>query len=192
MSATSGPTGQTVVFQLRVRDEKLGSDACDLKEEDVVQKGPAAEAQAPAAKKKSTGAEPAPKRKKTACKPQAAKSGTGEDTDESDGDEEEPQVSRGRTAKEAAVRPGSEESRARAPFKQPARQSQPRDQPATPPPKGKTSVAKSMGAKMQTVPKKKYYIMREGSRYAFLFDDLFAVTLCGTFISVMHFIALLC
>ena len=36
------------------------------------------------------------------------------------------------------------------------------------------------------------YIMREGSRYAFLFDDLFAVTLCGTFFPVMHFIALLC
>ena len=34
--------------------------------------------------------------------------------------------------------------------------------------------------------------MREGSRYAFLFDDLFAVTLCGTFFPVMHFIALLC
>ena len=34
--------------------------------------------------------------------------------------------------------------------------------------------------------------MREGSRYAFLFNDLFAVTLCGTFFSVMHFIALLC
>ena len=34
--------------------------------------------------------------------------------------------------------------------------------------------------------------MREGSRYAFLFDDLFAVTLCGTFFSLMHFIALLC
>ena len=34
--------------------------------------------------------------------------------------------------------------------------------------------------------------MREGSRYAFLFDDLCAVTLCGTFFSVMHFIALLC
>ena len=34
--------------------------------------------------------------------------------------------------------------------------------------------------------------MREGSRYAFLFDDLLAVTLCGTFFSVMHFIALLC
>ena len=34
--------------------------------------------------------------------------------------------------------------------------------------------------------------MREGSRYAFLFDDLYAVPLCGTFFSVMHFIALLC
>ena len=34
--------------------------------------------------------------------------------------------------------------------------------------------------------------MREGSRYAFLFDDLFAVTLCGTSSSVMHLIALLC
>ena len=30
--------------------------------------------------------------------------------------------------------------------------------------------------------------MREGSRYAFLFDNLYAVTLCGTFFSVMHFI----
>ena len=34
--------------------------------------------------------------------------------------------------------------------------------------------------------------MREGSRYAFLFDDLYAVTLCGTFFSVMHYSALLC
>ena len=33
--------------------------------------------------------------------------------------------------------------------------------------------------------------MREGSRYAFLFDDLYTVTLCGTFFSVMHVIALL-
>ena len=33
--------------------------------------------------------------------------------------------------------------------------------------------------------------MREGSHYAFLFDNLFAVTLCGTFFSVMQFIALL-
>ena len=34
--------------------------------------------------------------------------------------------------------------------------------------------------------------MREGSRYVFLFDDLFAVTLCGTFFPVMYFIAVLC
>ena len=34
--------------------------------------------------------------------------------------------------------------------------------------------------------------MREGSRYAFLFDDLYAVTFCGTFFPVMHFFALLC
>ena len=34
--------------------------------------------------------------------------------------------------------------------------------------------------------------MREGSRYAFLLDDPFAVTFCGIFLSVMHFIALLC
>ena len=34
--------------------------------------------------------------------------------------------------------------------------------------------------------------MRKGSRYAFLFDNLYAVTLCGTFFSVMNFIALLC
>ena len=141
---------------LWVRDEKYDSDACELKEEEIVQKGQAAEAQAPASKRKSTGEEPAPNKKKTASKPQAAKSGTGEHTDESDGDEEEegeeeeeeePQVSQGKTAKKAAVRPGSEESRARLPFKQPARQSQPRDQPAKPPPKGKTSVAKSMGAR---------------------------------------------
>ena len=124
----------------------------------------AAEAQAPAAKRKSTGEEPAPKKKKTVSKPEAAKSGTGEHTDESDGDEEEeceegeegePQVSQGKTAKKAAVRPGSEESRARPPFKQPARQSHPRDQPAKPPPKGKTSVAKSLGAKLQAAPKRK-------------------------------------
>ena len=34
--------------------------------------------------------------------------------------------------------------------------------------------------------------MREGSRYAFLFDDSYAVTFCSTFFSVMHFVALLC
>ena len=96
---------------LWVRDEKYRSDACELKEEEVVQKGQAAQAQAPAAKRKSAGEEPAPKKKKTASKPQAAKLGTGEQIDESDGDEEqeseeeeeeEPQVSQGKTAKKAA------------------------------------------------------------------------------------------
>ena len=144
---------------LWVRDEKYGSDACELKDEEIVPKSQAAEAQAPAAKRKSTGGEPAPRKEKTTSKPEAPKSGTGEHTDESDGDEEEkreeeeeeePQVSQDKTAKEAAVRPGSQESRARLPFKQPARQSQPRDQPAKPPPKGKTSVAKSIGAKLLT------------------------------------------
>ena len=34
--------------------------------------------------------------------------------------------------------------------------------------------------------------MREGSRYAFLFEDLYAVFLSGTFSPLMHFFALLC
>ena len=46
---------------LWVRDEKLGSDACKLKKEEIVQKGQAAEAHAPAAKQKSTGEKPARK-----------------------------------------------------------------------------------------------------------------------------------
>ena len=50
---------------LWVRDEKLGSEALSLKEEETVEKVQAAEAQAPA-KRKSTGGEPAPKKKKTA------------------------------------------------------------------------------------------------------------------------------
>ena len=151
-------------FPLWVHDDKLGSEALSLKEEEIVQKGPAAEAQAPAAKRKSTGEEPAPKKKKTASKPKAAKSGTGEESDESDGDEEEEseeeeeeeaQVSQGKAVKKAAAKPRPEETGARAPFKQPARPSQPRGEPAKPPPKGKTSVAKAMGIKMQVVPKKK-------------------------------------
>ena len=73
---------------LWVRDEKFGSDALSLKEEETVQKGQAAEALAPA-KQKSTGEEPAAKKKDTASKPQAAKSVTGEESDESDEDEEE-------------------------------------------------------------------------------------------------------
>ena len=148
---------------LRVRDDKVGSDALSLKEEETDEKGQAAEALAPA-KRKSTGGEPALKKKKTASKPQAAKSVTGAESDESDGDEEEEseeeeeeeaQVSQGKAAKKVAAKPRSEETRARAPFKQPGRQSQPRSEPAKPPPKGKTSVAKALGSKMQTVPKKK-------------------------------------
>ena len=148
---------------LWVRDDKVGSDALSLKEEETVEKGQAAEALAPA-KQKSTGGEPAPKKKKTASKPQAAKSVTAAESDESDGDEEEEseeeeeeeaQVSQGKAAKKVAAKPRSEETGARAPFKQPARQSQPRSEPAKPPPKGKTSVAKALGSKMQTVPKKK-------------------------------------
>ena len=89
---------------------------------------------------------------------------TGEEFDESDGDEEEEseeeeekelQVSQGKAAKKPAAKPRPEETGARAPFKQPARQSKPRDQPATPLLKGKTSVAKAMVSKMQVVPKKK-------------------------------------
>ena len=144
-------------------DEKLGSEALSLKEQWTVQKGEAAEAQTPA-KRKSTGGEPAPKKKKTASKPQAAKSVNGEESEDSDGDEEdeseeeeeeELQVSQGKAAKKAAAKPRPEEAGARAPFKQPDRQSRPRDQPAKPPPKGKTSVAKATGSKMQVSPKKK-------------------------------------
>ena len=156
-----------MVFPFGFAMTSWSSDALTPKEEDIVQKGQAAEAQAPVAKRKSTGEEPAPKKKKTPSKPQAAKSGTGEESDESDGDEEEeseeeeeeePQVSQGKTAKKAAAKPRPEETGARAPFKQPARQSQPRGEPAKPPPKGKTSVAKAMGSKMQVVPKKKQFL----------------------------------
>ena len=148
---------------LWVGDDKFGSEALSLKEEETVEKGQAAEALAPA-KRKSTGGEPAPKQKMTASKPQAAKSGTGAESDESDGDEEEKsqeeeeeeaQDSEGKAAKKVAANPRSEETGARAPFKQPARQSEPRSEPARPPPKGKTSAAKALGSKMQTVPKEK-------------------------------------
>ena len=152
---------------LWVRDDKLGSEALSLREEEIVQMGQAAEAQAPAAKRKSTGGEPAPKKKKTAPKPQPAKSGTGEEFNESNGDEEEeseeeeeeePQVSQGKAAKKAAAKRRPEETGARAAFKQPARQSQPRGEHAKPPPKGKTSVAKALASKMQVVPKIKQFL----------------------------------
>ena len=163
MIGTSRPTGQAVVFPFGFRNDKLGSEALSLKEKETVEKRQAAEALAPA-KRKSNGGEPAPKKRKTAFKPQAAKSVTGAESDESDGDEdeesgeegeEEPQVSQGKAAKKAAAIPRSEETGARAPFKQRARQSQPRSEPAKPPPKGKTSVVKALGSKMQVVPKKK-------------------------------------
>ena len=73
---------------LWVGNGKYSSDARELKEEEIVQKGQAAAAQAPAAERRSTGEKPAPKKKKTASKLQAAKSGTGEHSDESEGDEE--------------------------------------------------------------------------------------------------------
>ena len=106
---------------LWVRDDKLGSEALSLKEEETVEKGQAAESLAPA-KRKSTGGEPASKKKRTASKPQAAKSVTGAESDESDGDEEEeseeeeeeePQVSVGKAAKKVAAKPRSEETGAR-------------------------------------------------------------------------------
>ena len=148
---------------LWVRDDNLGSEALSLREEETVEKGQAAEALAPA-KRKSTGGEPAPKKKKTAPKPQAAKSVTGAESDKCDGDEEEEseeeegeelQVFQVKASKKAAAKPRSEETGARASFKQPARQSQPRSEPAKPPPKGKTSAAKALGSKMQVGPKKK-------------------------------------
>ena len=166
MIGTSRPTGQTVVFPFLVRHDKVGSDALSLKEEETVEKGQAAEALAPA-KGKSTGGEPARKEKETASKAQAAKSVTGAESDENDGDEEEEseeeeeeeaQVSQGKAAKKVAAKPRSAETGTRAPFKQPARQSVPRSEPAKPPPKGKTSFAKALGSKMQTVPKKKEFL----------------------------------
>ena len=100
MIGTSRTTGQTVVIPFWVRDDKVGSDALSLKEEETVEKGQAAEALAPA-KRKSTGGEPAPKKKKTASKPQAAKSVTGAESDESDGDEEEESEEEGEGSKES-------------------------------------------------------------------------------------------
>ena len=55
---------------LWVCDDKVGSDALSLKEEETFEKGQTAEALAPA-KRKSTGGELAPKKKKTASKPRA-------------------------------------------------------------------------------------------------------------------------
>ena len=105
---------------LWVRHDKVGSEALSLKEEETVEKGQAAEALAPA-ERKCTGGEPAPKKEKTASKPQAAKSVTGAESDESNGDEEEEgeeeeeeeaQVSQGKAAKKVAAKPRSEETAA--------------------------------------------------------------------------------
>ena len=123
---------------LWVRDEEYGADAGELKEEELAQKSQAAAAQAPRAKRKLTGEEPPPKKKKTASKPHAAKPVTGEDTVRSDGDEEEEDeeeeeeetdTSPAKKAKKVAARPGPEETQGtiRALFKQPARQSAPRE-----------------------------------------------------------------
>ena len=108
MIGTSSPNWTNRGIPLWVRDEKYGSDVCELREEEIVEKGQAAASQAPAAKPKSTGERPDPKKKKSASKPQAAKLVTGEHTNESDGDEEEEdkeeedeelQVSQSKTAK---------------------------------------------------------------------------------------------
>ena len=73
---------------LWVRDGKYSSDACELEGEEILQKGQAAAAQAPAAKGKLTGQEPNPKKKKTTSKPEAAKLVTGNHNYESNADEE--------------------------------------------------------------------------------------------------------
>ena len=109
-------------------------------------------------------------------------------------EEEKPHVSEGKTAKKAARKSRLEEPGARDPFKPAARQSKPRDQLAKPPPKGKTSVAKSMVLRCKLFRRKSNFIVCSDilCARAFLFDDLFAVTLCSTFLDVMHFIAVLC
>ena len=150
---------------LWVWDDRYGADACELKEEGPEQKVQVAAAQARAAKQKLTGEESPPKKKKTASKSKAAKSVTGEDTDESNGDEEEeakeegeeePEPSQGKKAKKEAAKLGPEGTRGtiRPPFKRPARQSAPREQAAKPAQKGKSSVARSLAAKLASAPKK--------------------------------------
>ena len=162
MLGTSKPTGQSVVFPfgfgirstVRMRanwTRKRSFRRVRLQPHRRLQQG-------------STCEEPDTKNKNTASKPKAAKYVTGEHTDESNADEEEeseeeeeeePPVSQGKSAKKDAARPESEESRARFSFKQPARQSTPREPPAKQAPKGKTSVAKSLGANLATAAKKK-------------------------------------
>ena len=94
---------------LWVRDDKLGSEALSLKEDETVEKGQAAEALAPT-KQKSTGGEPAPKKKKTASKPQAARSVTGPESDKGDGDEEDESEEEEEEEPQGLPGQGSEES----------------------------------------------------------------------------------
>ena len=98
---------------LWVCDDKVGSDALSLEGGETVEKGQAAEALAPA-KRKFTGGEPAPKIKKTASKPQAAKSGTRAESDESDWDEEEKSFGRRGGGSAGLPQQGSEESGSKA------------------------------------------------------------------------------
>ena len=148
---------------LWVMDDKYGQAVCDVKGQEPVEKGQAKLAQAPAAKRKSTSQEIAPEKKKSAASPQAAKAvidGYSDGSNEEEEDEEaeeEKGPSSATKPKKAAERLQTEEvpGTIRAPFKQPARQSAPREQPAKPAPNGKTSLAKSLNAKLATAPKKK-------------------------------------
>ena len=155
---------------LWVMDDKYGQVVGHVKGEEPelqVEKGQAEPVQAPGAKRKLIGEEPAPKKKKTASKPPAAKDTKGGDADESnkeeedEEEEEEEDTSPAKRPKKAAERSETEEASGRvrgtirAPFKQPARHSVPREHPAKPAPKGKTLVANSLGAKLAIAPKKK-------------------------------------
>ena len=148
---------------LWVCDDKVGYEALSLKEEETVEKGQAAEALAPA-KRKSTGGEPALRRRRLPPSlRQRSRLPVQNPTRAMGMKRRRARKKRRRKRRSPRARqrrkwqrtPRSEETGARAPFKQPARQSQPRSAPAKPPPKGSTSVAKAMGSKMQTVPKKK-------------------------------------
>ena len=154
-------------------DDKYVHVVCDVKGKEPklpVENGQAEPAQAPGAKRKLTGQEPTPKKKKTAARPTAGKDTTSGDSDESDEEEEdeeeedEEETSPAKKPKNAAERSETEEASGRdrgtirAPFQQPARQSIPREHPANPAPKGKTSVAKSLVAKLATALKKKKFL----------------------------------
>ena len=84
--------------------------------------------------------------------PEGAAGGIGPAAPEEEEDEEE--ASPTKKPKKATARSETEKVRATigAPFKQPARQSSSKDQPAKPAPKGKTSIAKCSGVKLATTP----------------------------------------